>query len=151
MMMSLRSTAGLIIGLILILWPTLSFSQHTVRDNVVVVTSVHSPNFGLQQIKKTYLGMNVSSRTNDRLAVTLPLDSHTRRLFHTKVIGLSEARVRTFWAQMLFSGRGNSPLELQNPAQIIQYLIKHPGSLGYLPSNHYVPRQLKIIYSSQAH
>jgi len=129
----------------LLFWPIAIFAQHLSEEDILVVTSVQSADLSLLQIKKTYLGMNSSGLANKH-AVTLPHGNKTRQLFHVKVIGLSEARVRTFWAQMQFSGRGKSPVELPTVALVIEYLITHPNSIGYLPATTLLPQQLKVIY-----
>ena len=121
-------------------------------NEIHVVTSASSVDLTLKQIKKIYLGMNVSrSGASSQLSVTLPSQHQIRHLFNVKIIGLSEARINTFWAQMRFSGRGKPAIELQDQQAIIEYLIKNPGSIGYLSAITPIPTRLKIIYASNDH
>ena len=125
------------------------YAVQVYKDEVIVVTHVQSRDLSLQQIKKIYLGMGTSKGgSNNNLITTLPHQNRTRTLFNVKIIGLTEARIRSFWAQMRFSGRGKPPVELENPEMVIEYVLKNNGSIGYLPYNTVIPAQLKVIYST---
>ncbi|NRA55395.1 MAG: hypothetical protein HRU23_14725 [Gammaproteobacteria bacterium] len=135
----------LLLTLLMIGWPSIVTSNDNINVDIIVVTSIESPNFSLQQIKKIYLGMNASGMQNKH-AVTLPHGNKTRQLFHIKVLGLSEARVRSFWAQMQFSGRGKAPVVLATSKLTMDYLINNPYSIGYFAANTVLPPTLKVIY-----
>jgi len=71
--------------------------------------------------------------------VDLPLESAVRRKFALEILGRSVSAVRSYWQQVLFSGRGLPPAELDNDQQVIKYVLSHPGAIGYIaggtPSN----------------
>lgn len=67
--------------------------------------------------------------------VDLFLESSTRRLFTLKILNRSVHAVRNYWQQMIFTGKGIQPLELPSEKKVIEYISKHPNSVGYVSNN----------------
>jgi hypothetical protein len=42
--------------------------------------------------------------------------------------------VKSYWQQLIFSGRGVPPPELDTEEEVIRYVGRHPGALGYVSS-----------------
>jgi hypothetical protein len=66
--------------------------------------------------------------------VDLRPDSATRRALTEEVLGRSVSAVSSYWQQMIFSGRGLPPTELDTDAQVVDYVLHRPGALGYVSS-----------------
>ena len=66
--------------------------------------------------------------------VDLRGDSETRSKFSESVIRRSIAAVRSYWQQRIFSGRGVPPPEVESDADVIRYVLKYRGSVGYVSS-----------------
>jgi ABC-type phosphate transport system substrate-binding protein len=64
--------------------------------------------------------------------VDLPADSETRRRFSEVVHGRSVAAVKSYWQQVIFSGRGVPPPELESDEEVIRHVGRAPGSVGYV-------------------
>jgi ABC-type phosphate transport system substrate-binding protein len=62
----------------------------------------------------------------------LDADSPIRRRFSEQVLRRSVASVKTYWQQLVFSGRDVPPPELDNDWQVVRYVLKHPGAIGYI-------------------
>ncbi|GAC21788.1 hypothetical protein GARC_4851 [Paraglaciecola arctica BSs20135] len=62
----------------------------------------------------------------DLRAIALPPESQTRVLFNTKMVGLTESRIQSCWAQMRFSGRKKPPTELTNETLVNSVFTKPP-------------------------
>jgi ABC-type phosphate transport system substrate-binding protein len=58
--------------------------------------------------------------------------SVVRRKFTEDVLGRPLAAVRSYWNQLLFSGRGLPPPELAGDAEVIAYVKRNPGAIGYV-------------------
>jgi ABC-type phosphate transport system substrate-binding protein len=69
------------------------------------------------------------------LPADLATDSPVRREFTETVLGRSVAAVRSYWQQLIFSGRDVPPPELESDAAVVQYVLKHRGALGYISGN----------------
>jgi ABC-type phosphate transport system substrate-binding protein len=64
--------------------------------------------------------------------VDLGSESSTRRRFSDDVLGRSVAAVKSYWQQMIFSGRAVPPPELESDEEVIRYVAKYPGAVGYI-------------------
>jgi ABC-type phosphate transport system substrate-binding protein len=74
----------------------------------------------------------------DGTAVT-PIDlsssSKVREEFSQQIHGKSTAAVRNFWQQAAFSGTASAPVEKPNDNEIIEFVKKNPGAIGYVSSS----------------
>jgi ABC-type phosphate transport system substrate-binding protein len=64
--------------------------------------------------------------------VDLPQQSAVREKFTHDMLGRDVAAVRRYWAQLVFSGRGVPPPELETEAEIVKYVAGHAGAIGYV-------------------
>jgi ABC-type phosphate transport system substrate-binding protein len=64
--------------------------------------------------------------------VDLPADSGARRRFTDEVLERTVTAVKSYWQQIIFSGRGVPPPELDSDDAVIRYVLRYPGALGYV-------------------
>ena len=64
--------------------------------------------------------------------VDLDSDSAVRRRFSEDVLNRSVSAVKSYWQQMIFSGRAIPPPELETDEQVMRYVAKHAGAIGYV-------------------
>jgi ABC-type phosphate transport system substrate-binding protein len=64
--------------------------------------------------------------------VDLDAESPVRRRFSQEVLGRSVSAVKSYWQQVIFSGRDVPPPELDTDEQVIRYVVKSPGAVGYV-------------------
>lgn len=55
-----------------------------------------------------------------------------RRKFTKAVLKRTVAAVRNYWQQKIFSGRGVPPPELDSDEDVVEYVQKHVGAVGYV-------------------
>jgi hypothetical protein len=67
--------------------------------------------------------------------VDLPPDSPIRRKFSEDVLGRSVSAVRSYWLQIIFAGRGVPPPELKSDDDVVRYVLREPGAIGYVSGN----------------
>ena len=116
-------------------------------ERIIIVT--HSDNTGVrlsrEQIRNLFMGASVG---RDLQPVALPPGSRTRSLFNIKIVGLSDSRVQSYWAQMKFTGRRPPPQIVNSEEAMVQYLLNAPSSIGYLTADTDLPEDLVIIYAT---
>jgi hypothetical protein len=78
--------------------------------------------------------------------VALTPDNEARFIFNTKVVGLTESRIQSYWAQMRFSGRKRPPQEFDSVQSMLVYVENNKGTVTYLPENVEIPKGLTVIY-----
>jgi ABC-type phosphate transport system substrate-binding protein len=67
--------------------------------------------------------------------VDLKAESGVRRAFSDSVLHRSVAAVKSYWQQVIFSGRGVPPPELESDDAVVDYVTKHRGAVGYVSGN----------------
>ena len=64
--------------------------------------------------------------------VDLPAASETRRRFSESVLSRTVAAVKSYWQQIIFSGRGVPPPELESDEAVLRHVARFPGAIGYV-------------------
>jgi ABC-type phosphate transport system substrate-binding protein len=64
--------------------------------------------------------------------VDLPPSSPVRRSFSEEILHRSVAEVKGYWQQRIFSGRDVPPPELDSDDDVIKYVLKYEGAVGYV-------------------
>jgi len=72
------------------------------------------------------------------------VEAPVRQRFSEDVIGRSVAAVKSYWAQLVFSGRDVPPPELENDDEVVRYVLKNAGAVGYVSQSANVDR-VKIL------
>jgi ABC-type phosphate transport system substrate-binding protein len=76
--------------------------------------------------------------------VDLNGESLVRQRFSEDVLGRSVVAVKNYWQQIVFSGRDLPPPELDTDDEVVRYVIKHDGAIGYVSGAANVER-VKIL------
>lgn len=67
--------------------------------------------------------------------VDLASDSPVRQRFTERVLSRPLAAVRSYWQQIIFTGRGVPPVEFGNDLAVISYVRSHRGAVGYVSAS----------------
>jgi hypothetical protein len=133
--------------LLCILWLGSAIALADTKYEVVVVANTDLAPLSLsrQEVRSLFMG---AALTYDLTPINLPPKNHTRIMFNTKVIGLTESRIQSYWAQMRFTGRKTAPKELADEPEVIEYLLTNPGGISYLSAHTGIPQGLTVLYRS---
>ncbi|MYM95771.1 phosphate ABC transporter substrate-binding protein [Duganella vulcania] len=102
---------------------------------VVVIVSARSPVKALsgEQASDLFLG-KAAEFPNGLRAV--PIDqsegSPVRDVFYLRSSGKAPAQMKAYWAHMLFTGRGQPPVESGDSAAIKRLVADNPNLVGYI-------------------
>ncbi len=66
--------------------------------------------------------------------VDLSPDSPVRERFSSDVLRRSVRAVKSYWQQMIFSGRDVPPPELGSEDEVVKYVLSRPNAIGYVSS-----------------
>jgi ABC-type phosphate transport system substrate-binding protein len=58
-----------------------------------------------------------------------------RQRFTREVLNKSPAQMRAYWSQLIFSGKGLPPPEMDTPAAVVAFVLRHRDAVGYLPAS----------------
>jgi ABC-type phosphate transport system substrate-binding protein len=64
--------------------------------------------------------------------VDLRANATPRKIFTERVLKRSVGAVRSYWQQRIFSGRDVPPPELDSDDEVLAFVAKYPGAVGYV-------------------
>lgn len=64
--------------------------------------------------------------------VDLDAESALRKKFSTEVLSRSVPAVKSYWQQVIFSGRDVPPPELDSDEEVVKFVLKNVGAVGYV-------------------
>jgi ABC-type phosphate transport system substrate-binding protein len=64
--------------------------------------------------------------------VDLGPGSPIRRAFSDDILKRSVSAIKSYWQQMVFSGRGVPPPELDSDGEVVRFVLKNRGAVGYV-------------------
>lgn len=77
--------------------------------------------------------------------VDLASRDDTRERFSERVHGRSTAAVKGYWQRLIFSGRDTPPPELESDREVLDYVRRNRGAIGYVSSGTAVGSGLKVL------
>lgn len=122
---------------------TVSTNTFAEKKQLLVITSLPSlEKLSKSQIRQIYLqgGINVQVKP-----LTFSSGNKNRSIFNTKIIGLTESRIESYWAQMKFTGRATPPQEFATTEELLTFLIHNSGYIAYVPANTEIPNSLNVV------
>ncbi|GLR69555.1 hypothetical protein [Agaribacter marinus] len=133
---------------LLFLFSIICFNTNADDSTLIIVANTKSAPIDIEkrQVRDIFMGNNSSIPL---LPVALSPKSPVRFLFNTKIVGLTESRIQSYWAQMRFSGRNKPPQEFDSVDSLLAYVQNNEGTITYLPSTMDIPDGLTVIYSTE--
>ncbi len=117
-----------------------------VNAETLVVVSEKSELASLSndEVRQLYMG-TASSVAGDRvMLLDMPDGSAVRRAFYSSVAGKTESQLKSYWARMIFTGRGTPPKQVRDSRDMVSKLKADTKKIGYLDKNDLQPG-LKVL------
>lgn len=123
------------VRLITVLIFAISITPVWAQSDVVVVIHPENPLQALDaaSVKRLYLGhARRFPGGNSMQFMSLPSEHALTQSFFSSVLNMSPGQVKTHWASLVFTGRGNPPEQLQSEAQLLEWLARTPNGITFL-------------------
>ncbi|MED5389579.1 MAG: hypothetical protein VX793_12040 [Pseudomonadota bacterium] len=75
----------------------------------------------------------------------LPSRDDARADFYQQVLGKSAEQMKSYWARMIFTGRGMPPREVSSEREMLMLVGSDRDFVGYLDASRVTP-DLKVVY-----
>jgi ABC-type phosphate transport system substrate-binding protein len=120
--------------LLVMLGVAIAMSAEEVRFKIVVHPKNSVASIDRDQLRNMFLKKRVVWSDGETIR---PIDLSTkfsiREHFVRSVLKKTPAQLKTYWNQQIFSGKGVPPPEAGSPADVVNYVLLHPGAVGYVP------------------
>lgn len=114
----------------------LVFAWGSAFADVLIITNKDVPEDTLtqQEIRDIFLGKRVQWSDNSRIRFAALDSPQLHNMFLELYVRLSEPDWKTYWKRMVFTGRGLPPETVPTEADMIEFVSKTKGAVGYISS-----------------
>jgi ABC-type phosphate transport system substrate-binding protein len=112
----------------------------------MVIVNASNPNTVLSRdsVGKIFLKATRSWGNGDAAKpVDLQIGAATREAFSRSVLRESAGAIEERWQRQIFSGRDVPPPRKGSEAEVIEYVARYPGAIGYVAAGTPLPRNVK--------
>lgn len=140
-----RTRAGLTMGALLALAVSLR-SEEAAGLQMVVNASIAVSSLPRNTVADMFLG-KVKAWEDGRkvLIVDQSLYSPVRARFTKEVLGRPVSAVKTYWEERVFSGREQPPPVKRSDAEVVEFVVKNPGAIGYVSAGANLIPGVKVV------
>jgi hypothetical protein len=96
-----------------------------------------------REVERLFLAKSKRLPSGKKAIVVEPKEKQLKSHFYKKVLRKSEIQMRSYWAKMVFTGKGTPPKQVRIE-DISAYLASHENAIAYLDKSQ-VTSELKII------
>jgi ABC-type phosphate transport system substrate-binding protein len=104
-------------------------------DAVVVVAHPSVPRLDVSTVQRLYTGRAVEVGGLPVTVVNTRAGSATRQRFLLQYLQQDEEKYRAYWTVRLHVGKGTPPRELAGVSEVIDFVQRTPGAVGYIPAS----------------
>ena len=117
----------------------------TAPSSLVVVANVDTPALDADTLQKIYLGKVVEVGGRPIIPVNLAKGNVLRSAFMEQVMEQNDDKFVAYWTVRRYIGKGSPPREFATTADLLEFLRKTPGAVGYLNENIQAQQGLKTL------
>ena len=114
-------------------------------SSFVVVANVDTPALDADTLQKIYLGKVVEVNGRPITPVNLAKGNVLRSAFMEQVLEQNDEKFIAYWTVRRYIGKGSPPREFATTEDLLAFLRKTPGAVGYLNENVQAEQGLKTL------
>lgn len=103
---------------------------------VIVNVDNSTTSLSPKELSDIFLKKHLKWKNNENI---IPVDmssrSAVREDFSNVVHGKTVSAVKSYWQQFVFAGKGTPPVEKNNDIEVVEYVKRNPGAIGYVSLN----------------
>ncbi|MDP2785559.1 MAG: hypothetical protein Q8O38_13340 [Sulfurimicrobium sp.] len=78
------------------------------------------------------------------LPIDQPAEQPLKAQFYRKLVNKDLAEINAYWARLIFSGKTSPPRQAASAAEVMAWLVRTPGAIGYVERG-MVDARLRIV------
>ena len=107
------------------------------EDGFVLVVNSSNPGTSLRRadVGRLFLKKTTMWQHSVKVApVDQRSDSAVRDTFSQRIHGKNAAKVKSYWQRLIFSGRATPPPEVRSDREVLDFVSRNAGAIGYVSS-----------------
>ncbi|MBU0996080.1 MAG: substrate-binding domain-containing protein [Proteobacteria bacterium] len=120
---------------------------HASAGEIMIIAnpSVPAESLDPDAIRNLFLGKTAKWENNDMVTIVVSEQSDVHKGFLEKYIKRTENQFSNVWRQNLFTGKGKQPVKVNSVEELVDYVSKTPGAIGYISSDAKLPPEVKVL------
>jgi hypothetical protein len=106
---------------------------------VIANTSVGASSVSADELKGVFLSTKTSLSDGSHVEPVLEKGGAVHEAFVKDYIGKTDAALQTYYRSLVFTGKGSMPKELGSDAEVVAYVAKTKGAIGYVAAGASTP------------
>ena len=122
--------------LFVLLFTIVSLKTSLAADIAIIVhPSVQAQEVSAEDLRSVFLGTKTSLRNGSHLRPILEKPGPTHSAFLRAIVGKTDFALQTYYRGLVFSGKWSIPRTFNSDAEIIAYVSRTPGAIGYVDAS----------------
>jgi TonB family protein len=111
-------------------------SVHALASNVTIIAnpSVKGEEIPASEIKSVFLGERHSLRDGTHVEPVLSKGGPAHEAFLKDYLATNDDALQNYYRSLVFTGKGSMPKALRSDAEVVAYVAKTRGAIGYVSS-----------------
>lgn len=115
-------------------------------ETAVIVHTSNNSALSEDIIADIYLGKAKKFPNGNKVtAITVSEKSDAKTSFNKKVLDKSNSQLKTYWAKLVFTGKGRPPKEHSTDEEVKQLVATNPNMIGVIDAGA-VDASVKVVY-----
>lgn len=113
----------------------------------VIVHPSNTGDFDKNAVARIFLSKEKTFPNGQQaLPVDIKPPSEHHDYFQKTIIDKTDNQLQSYWAMVVFSGKGTPPKEVDSAAQMLKLVSENPNLMGYIPSS-MVTSEVRMVLS----
>lgn len=101
---------------------------------IIANSSVNEETISASELRRVYLEIKISLADGTHVEPVLENGGPAHHAFLQDYLGMSEDDLQTYYRTLLFTGKGSMPKKLGSDAEVVAYVARTRGAIGYVSS-----------------
>ena len=102
---------------------------------VIANSSVTTSSVSGEELKSVFLATKTSLSDGSRVEPVLEKDGPVHEAFVKEYLGKTDAALQTYYRSLVFTGKASMPKQLPSDAEVMAYVAKTKGAIGYVSAS----------------
>lgn len=109
-------------------------NAHAGSVKIIANSSVKSDTISADELKSVFLGETSSLNDGSHVEPVLEKGGATHEAFVKEYLGKSDSVLQIYYRSLVFTGKGSMPKAVRSDADVVAYVAKTKGAIGYVAS-----------------
>ena len=113
---------------------------------IYVVTQKSFPVDSIEEKEIEWIFLGKTTKIKDlKISIVTLKEGDVHKLFLKDYLNKTESQYEIFWKKLVFTGKGKMPVTVKNDKEVIDFVKKNEGAIGYIGSTDDISEDVKVI------